>query len=353
MQAFQLMIDAGYLVESLMHIGANVGQERLIYAASGASPCVYVEPISPVAMILQANLKDLPGHIAVKALCSDDDGAIVNFNISSNGGESSSMFELGDHALNYPFVSYTTREEMITEKLDSLMNRLKLKKTPNLLIIDTQGADLKVLKGAVETLKSVDGIFVEVSETPLYENGCTQEEITAFLKPLSFHMRWMTMNAKGHGDAFYCRTKEKPKELPVYSGNKALNKPARQSSHSTWSKPDDALGAVNGVRNGGYGFHTDEENCPWWEIDLLEAIDLKEIRIFNRIDGGRQRSRTLQIHISQNGQIWKHIHDQSGYTFGGIDGKPLRVELQGETGRYVRLGLNDRTSLHLDEVEIY
>ena len=41
--------------------------------------------------------------------------------------------------------------------------------TPNLLVIDTQGSELKVLTGAKETLLAVDGVFVEISEQPLYK----------------------------------------------------------------------------------------------------------------------------------------------------------------------------------------
>ncbi len=353
MHAVDLCRNAGVLAEGIIHVGASVGQERYLYAASGASPCIYVEPIGSVFEMLDDHLRELPGHIAVKALCSDVDGEAVTFNIASNGGQSSSMLPLGNHAVHYPFVSYVASETMVSTTLDALVGGLNLRKIPNLLVIDTQGADLKVLKGAAKTLPAIDGIFIEVSETPLYENGCTHEEITSFLKDFSFSMRWMSLQADGVGDAFYVRSRANADELPIYEGNLALNRAASQSSQSIWSKPDDAQGAVDGSRTGSFGFHTDEDDRPWWQVDLGASRPLNELRVYNRLDSGRQRSRTLQAALSDDGQTWQLVHDQMGYTFGGVDGRPLRVMLERRSARYVRLQLTERTHLHLDEVEVY
>ena len=353
MHAVDLCRNAGVPAKGIIHVGANVGQERYLYAASGASPCIYVEPIGSVFEILDDHLKELPGHIAVKALCSDVDGEAVTFNIASNGGQSSSMLPLGSHAVHYPFVSYVGSETMVSTTLDSLVDRLQLRQIPNLLIIDTQGADLKVLKGAARTLQAIDGIFVEVSETPLYETGCTHEEITSFLKDFSFSMRWMSLQADGVGDAFYVRSPSSLDDLPVYDGNHALHRAATQSSRSIWSRPNDAQGAVDGARTGAFGFHTDEEDQPWWQVDLGASRPLNELRVYNRLDTGRERSRTLQAAISDDGQTWARVHDQMGFAFGGVDGRPLRVMLERRSARHVRLQLTERTHFHLDQVEVY
>jgi FkbM family methyltransferase len=350
--ALDLCRTAGLLAQSIIHIGANTGQERHLYAASGASPCLYVEPITSVYEVLAGHLTDLPGHSAVQALCSDVDGETVDFNIASNGGQSSSMLPLGHHAVAYPFVSYVATERMVSTTLDSLLDRLGLRHVPNLMIIDTQGADLRVLQGARRTLEAVDAVFVEVSEAPLYDGGCTLDEVTGFLRQQNFRMRWMSVQADGVGDAFYVKPRAAA-DLPLYGGNLALNKAAAQSSASPWSRPDDAQGAVDGNRTGLYGFHTGEEHRPWWQVDLGTSRPLNELRVYNRLDTGRERSRSLQAAVSEDGTRWDLVHDQSGYTFGGIDGRPLRVKLEGRPARYVRLELAERAHLHLDEVEVY
>jgi hypothetical protein len=161
------------------------------------------------------------------------------------------------------------------------------------------------------------------------------------------------MNAVGHGDSFYCKPIISPHDLPNYQGNIALNKKASQSSVCSYSKEEDACGAINGRKTGGYGFHTDAQNNPWWKVDLLDKHPLNEIRIFNRLDAARERSRTLQIYLSLDDYNWELVHDQAGRKFGGIDGRPLRVILNKRYARYVRIQLNGFSYLHLDQIGVY
>lgn len=145
-------------------------------------------------------------------------------------------------------------------------------------------------------------------------------------------------------------TPPKPKQG---SPNLALNRPTKQSSTSPWSKPNDANGAVDGVKNGSYGFHTESEKNPWWQVDLGEAKQLSEIRIFNRTDCCSERARTIEVWISNDGNGWKRIFANNGTIFGGVAGKPLSVNVSGKSARFVRLQLAETTWFHLDEVEIY
>ena len=351
-------MDAAFLpVESILHIGASEGQERFDYQAAGASPCFYIEPIASVFEVLRHNLESIPGHHAIRAVCSDVEGASVEFKISSNGGQSSSFLDLGLHARLYPAVTFTGVETMETTTVDRLIETHSPGRVPNLWVIDTQGADLHVLRGAHRSLPFVDGVFVEASLRPLYADGCTLGEITDFLAPFGLLLHWLSLDENGNGDAFFRREKSAPPPLPSYDGNLALDKPATQSSWSEWS--DNFLaargpgGGVNGHISGYFGFHTGEEERPWWQVDLGEIRPLREIRVYNRVDSGRERARTLQVLLSDDGETWLLAHDQAGYTFGGKDGRPLRVMLAGKPARYVRLQLQERGYLHLDEVEVY
>lgn len=351
-------MDAAFLpVESILHIGASEGQERFDYQAIGASPCFYVEPISTVVEDLKRNLQDMPGHYPIQAVCSDKEGEVINFNVASNGGQSSSFLDFGSHARLYPAVSFTGVETMVTTTVDRLIETHTPGRVPNLWVIDTQGADLHVLKGARKSLAFVDGVFVEASLRPLYNGGCSLKEISDFLEPFGLLMHWLSLDENGNGDAFFRREKGERPPLPTYGGNLALNKPASQSSWSEWS--DNFLaargpgGGVNGHISGYFGFHTGEEDCPWWQVDLEGPHLLNEVRVFNRVDGARDRARTLQVLLSDDGERWHIVHDQAGYTFGGKDGRPLRVMLSGQRARYVRLQLKEHTYLHLDEIEVY
>lgn len=133
----------------------------------------------------------------------------------------------------------------------------------------------------------------------------------------------------------------------------ALNKPARQSSMSQWSQTNDAEGAVDGDKSRPFGFHTNQEQNPWWQVDLQGAYALREVRIYNRYDapGMAERARTITVLLSQDGTTWKEVSTHDGSVFGG-DGQPLIVPLRGQPARFVRLQLHENTWFHLREVEI-
>jgi hypothetical protein len=134
--------------------------------------------------------------------------------------------------------------------------------------------------------------------------------------------------------------------------NLARGKPASQSSTSEWSRANDAQGAVDGVINGGYAFHTGNRANPWWQVDLGAPYRLSEVRLYNRLDCCGERARTVQILLSEDGRAWRTAYRHNGSVFGGKDGKPLVVSLNGETARHVRLQLNEPNWFHLDEVEV-
>jgi hypothetical protein len=122
----------------------------------------------------------------------------------------------------------------------------------------------------------------------------------------------------------------------------------------------DAAGAVDGVKNGKYAFHTAQEPNPWWQVDLGESQPIARIVVFNRLDyaPGLHNADMLRILASDDGQQWRQIHDQKGRHFGGISGAPpLEVKFkEGEVrAHFVRLQIPSAAPIyfHLDEVEIY
>jgi len=122
----------------------------------------------------------------------------------------------------------------------------------------------------------------------------------------------------------------------------------------------DAAGAVDGVKNGKYGFHTAHEPNPWWQVDIGESQPVARIVVFNRLDyaPGLHNAAALRILASDDGKQWRQIHDQKGKHFGGVSGAPP-LEVKFEQGkvraRFVRLQIPSAKPIffHLDEVEIY
>jgi hypothetical protein len=129
----------------------------------------------------------------------------------------------------------------------------------------------------------------------------------------------------------------------------------------------DASGAVDGVKNGRYAFHTNLEPNPWWQVDLGSPQAIGKIVVYNRLDypPGLHNADILVILTSDDGKTWTQRYDNAGKAFGGItDGKPLVVDFSGPNApggpgkleaRFVRIQLPSTAPifLHLDEVEVY
>lgn len=116
----------------------------------------------------------------------------------------------------------------------------------------------------------------------------------------------------------------------------------------------DAAGGCDGVKNGKWGFHTEMQADPWWQVDLGAVTALGEVRLFNRCDETAGRNASILVLLSDDGSAWRRAYQHEGKTFHGVaGGPPLSVRLDGARARYVRLQLPGTSYFHLDEVEVY
>ncbi len=115
----------------------------------------------------------------------------------------------------------------------------------------------------------------------------------------------------------------------------------------------DAAGGCDGVRNGEWGFHTDNTANPWWQVDLGKTEALWRVVIWNRRDAAERAAR-IQVLLSDDGREFRKVYQHDGTVFQGFaDKKPLVVKLRNERARYVRLALPGTSYFHLDEVEVF
>jgi hypothetical protein len=128
--------------------------------------------------------------------------------------------------------------------------------------------------------------------------------------------------------------------------NLALGKPARQSS--TYSGEYAAANAVDGRKDDGSMFHTNNEMNPWWQVDLQGNYTLSYIMLYNRTGCCTERERTVRVLLSQDGNNWQTIYSNNGSDF-----RDLRVDARGRRARYVRVQLAEQNYFHLQEVEVY
>ena len=131
--------------------------------------------------------------------------------------------------------------------------------------------------------------------------------------------------------------------------------PARRAK-TRITKTTDAAGGVDGVKNGLWGFHTENETNPWWQVDLGKSQAVGKLMAWNRCDSPAMAVRTsrMMVLLSDDARKWRKVYTHNGKAFGGVpDKKPLIVKLVDQSARYVRLCLSGKTYFHLDEVEIF
>lgn len=96
--------------------------------------------------------------------------------------------------------------------------------------------------------------------------------------------------------------------------NRALDKPSTMSSMSGSFSPDMA---VDGITSGANYFQTDIEFGAWWELDLLDIIQVKQIVLYNRQDCTSCQARLSNAFVSlidSTGTVYdkKNVGDTAG-----------------------------------------
>jgi len=166
----------------VIHVGANLGQERDIYAARKLN-VLWIEPIPDVFRRLTLLIAPFSNQKALCELITDTDGQEHVFHISNNGGTSSSILELGEHKRLWPDISYTTDITLKSVRLSTLARRESIDMSAyDALVMDTQGSEMLVLKGAIEILSNFRFIKTEVADFEPYKGCCRLPEMDKFFQ---------------------------------------------------------------------------------------------------------------------------------------------------------------------------
>ena len=181
--------------KGVVHVGANTGQARDIYAKAGL-PVMWIEANRDSFYRLGQNILSYPNQRAICALITDKDGDEYDFHVSSNDGQSSSVFDLGKHRDIWPDIHYTGDVKLESVTLKTALQRHSVNLDDyDTLIMDVQGAELLVLKGAADILDKFKFIRAEACDFELYRGGCELKDLDAYLKPKGFD-RVMTWHYK-------------------------------------------------------------------------------------------------------------------------------------------------------------
>lgn len=181
--------------KGVIHVGANTGQARDIYAAHNL-PVVWIEALPDAFSKLIENIARYPNQRALQCLIADKEGDPTNFYVANNDGQSSSLFEFGEHTRIWPEIKYTDRIKLMPTTLQLALLRHSIDVSEyDTLIMDVQGAELLVLKGAGDLLDKFKFIRAEACDFELYKGGCQLKDLDEYLMPRGFE-RVMTWHYK-------------------------------------------------------------------------------------------------------------------------------------------------------------
>lgn len=193
-----------FSIRGVIQVGANKGQEiDVFFDQFKVTNFIAFEPLSEIINQIpdRSNLIKVP--MALGSEVKD-----VVFNVASNEGQSSSILTPKIHIQEHPSVFFNEKRIVNMTTLDCWFdNNLSIfTKNYNFLVMDVQGYELEVLKGACKTLKYIDYILCEVNNRELYEGCAMVEQLDKFLSDfVRIKTEWC--NNHGWGDALYIRKK--------------------------------------------------------------------------------------------------------------------------------------------------
>jgi hypothetical protein len=191
-------------LSGVFHVGAHDCEEMKYYNDWGITPnnIVWVDAIQ--TKVNEGIARGIPN--IYQALITDKDDEIIAFH-ESNNVQSSSILNLKTHKQEHPWVHYVKSTPMQTVTVDTFFKRNNLDASKySFWNFDIQGAELLALKGAEESLKFANALYLEVNEKELYENCALVGDIDKFLVARGFSCAKSYINHHGWGDALYIKT---------------------------------------------------------------------------------------------------------------------------------------------------
>jgi FkbM family methyltransferase len=175
-------------VNVLLDVGANTGQYASLMRRIGyKGKIVSFEPLSSAFNELKRNLYTDNNWIAENfALGSKEEESIIH--VSGNSYSSSLLDILPSHIEFDTNSQYIAEEKISIKRLDDIFSNYCSDSDVVMLKIDTQGFEKMVLDGALESLKSIKFLQLEISIEPLYQYEILFVEMINFLEGVGFSL---------------------------------------------------------------------------------------------------------------------------------------------------------------------
>jgi FkbM family methyltransferase len=208
-EQFRLM---GRNVKTIFEVGAADGRDSAMYASRFTEAAVYAfEPLPVNFKKLEANAEREPRINAINAAASDMSGK-ASFHVTEWDDASSLLPPAKTGSTFDKYMSAVDQIEVNTITLDEFCDAHKIGHI-DLLKMDAQGAELKILHGSARLLakKAINVIYSEVDFMEIYENAGRYHEIASYLHGFGYELHnlyGLVSNQNGRlawGDAIFIR----------------------------------------------------------------------------------------------------------------------------------------------------
>jgi FkbM family methyltransferase len=173
--------------KGILHIGAHYGQEAERYQYNSVK-VIWIEAIPHVHEKLEKHISQFHNQTAVCALLGDQDNFLVEFHLASNDYASSSIYKFGKQ-LGFRSLSMNSKMTLPMIRLDSLYTLQAIREYEH-WVLDVQGSELLVLRGAGDLLKNCKSMLVEVSTRQVYEGGVSWDDLQKYLSEFGLIPLW-------------------------------------------------------------------------------------------------------------------------------------------------------------------
>lgn len=202
---YQLIEDIrrGLLSRSSMvlHIGAHKGTEAKFYDQLDLQ-VLWIEANPEIIPALDEVIKPYPKQKSICGLLGEQNIERIQFYVANNDGQSSSIFNFG-REMNHENLEMIQTFDLPMRRLDSLVGSDEIPLNSH-WVIDVQGAELQVIRGADKLICKAYSMEVEVSTREEYSGGAKFNEVNDALNDHGLFPLWQPKE-NSHEDVIFIR----------------------------------------------------------------------------------------------------------------------------------------------------
>jgi FkbM family methyltransferase len=197
---YELLKKYNITPRGVIQIGAHYGEENSVYEKLNIPNRVFFEPIKSNFNILKRNIGDK--HLLYNFALGNTNTNLEMYVETYNNGQSCSILKPEKHLIQHPKIEFNLKELVEVKRLDDVGLILD---NYNMIIIDVQGYELEVFKGATNTLNRIDFIISEINRDNVYENCAQIDDLINFLSPFGFELVESHWKGVTYGDGLFIK----------------------------------------------------------------------------------------------------------------------------------------------------